>query len=93
MIITILGIVACLFFYSEIVRMIRVAIAMFNGDEETVERLTMCYELAEFEARRLYGISSEQFAGYWEEAKALREDALPYDALKIAEFEHDIYSK
>ena len=92
MIITILGILACLCLYSEIVRAIRIVIAEIKGDEETVERLSMCYELAEFEARKL-GVSSELFAKYWEEAQALREDALPYDALKLAEYEHDIYSK
>lgn len=85
MIVAIVAIVVC-----ELIRVTRIVIAYFKGDEYTVNRLTHNYEDCEYLAARDYGCSKELFAQYWKEVREYNPHALPWDALDFCAWEYDI---
>lgn len=84
------GIVLGTIFASELVRVTRIVIAYFKGDEYTVNRLTHTYSDCELIAFNKYGCSKELFAQYWKEVRDYNPDALPWDALDFCAWEYDI---
>ena len=77
-------------FASELVRVTRIVVAYFKGDEYTVNRLTHTYEECECIALKKYGCSKELFAQYYKEVREFNPDALPWDALDFCAWDYDV---
>ncbi len=75
--------------WTELVRSTRVIIAYLRHDDRTVNRLTMSYSYCEHIAEKKYGCSKELFSKYWDAVKS-EKNAVPYDALELAEWEWDV---
>lgn len=85
-IVFIVGIAAAVMFYCMIALTVRQFIAFLKGDEQELDRLTMPYDVVETMAKRDFGISSEVFELMWNDLKAAKPNALPWDLyLKIKE--------
>lgn len=78
-IMSLLGIAAAVILVSMVGLAIRQGRALFNGDEEEFDRLTIPYDIAEALALRDFGISKEVFELTWNELKESNSNALPYD--------------
>lgn len=85
-IVFIVGIAAAVIFYCMTALTVRQFIAFLKGDEQELDRLTMPYDVVETMAKRDFGISSEVFELMWNDLKAAKPNALPWDLyLKIKE--------
>lgn len=83
---TLIGVVAAIALVSACVLAVRQVIAHIKGDQDEFDRLTLPYDVVEAMAQRDFGISPEVFELAWNDLKAARPDALPWDLyLKIKE--------
>lgn len=83
---TVIGVITAIALISACILAVRQVIALVKGDQNEFDRLTLPYDVVEAMVQRDFGVSPEVFELAWNDLKAARPDALPWDLyLKIKE--------
>lgn len=83
---TLIGVIVAIALISACVLAVRQVIANIKGDQDEFDRLTTPYDVAEAMAEKDFGVSPRVFELMWNDFKAIRPEALPWDLyLKIKE--------
>lgn len=82
----VIGVIAAIALISACILAVRQMIALVKGDQNEFDRLTTSYDVAETMAEKDFGVSPRVFELMWNDLKATRPEALPWDLyLKIKE--------
>lgn len=78
-IVFVIGIAAAVMFYCMVALAVRQGKALLKGDQNEFDRLTIPYDVAALMALRDFKVKEEVFELTWNELKASRSDAVPFD--------------